>query len=99
MSCLSEKPWFVYIIRCRDLSLYTGITTDVPRRFAEHASAGPKSARYLRGRGPLALVFSEYVGTHAHALRVEHWLKQQPKKIKEAIIAKELMLPERTARP
>ena len=49
--------WFIYIIRCADGSLYTGITTDVSRRFAEHARSGPRAARYLRGRGPLTLVF------------------------------------------
>ncbi|MBT8330889.1 MAG: GIY-YIG nuclease family protein, partial [Deltaproteobacteria bacterium] len=46
--------WYVYMLRCCDGSLYTGIATDVERRFAEHQSNS--GAKYLRGRGPLALV-------------------------------------------
>ena len=48
--------WSVYLVRCSDNSLYTGIATDVARRFAEHQAQGPKTARYLRGRAALTLV-------------------------------------------
>jgi putative endonuclease len=49
------SQWFVYIIRATDQSLYTGITTDVERRFAEHQS-GRAGAKYFRGRSPEQLV-------------------------------------------
>lgn len=48
--------WYVYIIRCGDGTLYTGISTDVERRLVEHQEGGPKASRYLRGRGPLQLM-------------------------------------------
>ena len=83
----------MYLLRCQDGTLYTGITTNVPRRLAEHAGGGPKSAKYLRGRGPLTLVFSQAVGDHATALRVERWVKRQPKNCKEALIVGQGSLP------
>ena len=46
-------PWYVYILRCGDGTLYTGVTDDVPRRLAAHRSG--KGAKYTRGRGPLEL--------------------------------------------
>ena len=52
------NPWYVYIIRATDQSLYTGITTDVERRFAEHPS-GRAGAKYFRGRSPVELVLVE----------------------------------------
>jgi len=64
--------WWVYIVRCSDRSLYTGIALDVERRFAEHARADGKGAKYLRGRGPLELVLARVVGSRPRALRVEH---------------------------
>jgi len=52
------SQWYVYIIRATDQSLYTGITTDVERRFAEHQS-GRAGAKYFRGRSPVEVVFVE----------------------------------------
>jgi putative endonuclease len=78
--------WSVYIIRCRDGSLYTGISTDVARRFKEHSAAGPKSAKYLRGRGPLELVYKESVGSRSEALIEERRLKRLSKAEKELIL-------------
>ena len=65
----------LYIVRCADGALYTGITTDVDKRLAEHAS-GVRGAKFLRGRGPLEVVFTEAVGDRASALRLEHRVKQ-----------------------
>jgi len=79
--------WYLYLIRTRGGALYTGITTDVARRFAEHEAGGPKCARYLRGRGPLELVFQQHVGTRPEALRVESTVKRLPKAAKEELIA------------
>jgi len=74
--------WSVYLLRCADGSLYTGIATDVSRRLAEHAE-GDRGAKYLRGRGPLELVFHQKIGDRSLALRVEHRVKQFPKAYKE----------------
>lgn len=63
------KLWKLYMLRCRDGSLYTGITDDVQRRLAVHCSG--KGAKYTRGRGPLELVYVEFCGSHSHALRRE----------------------------
>jgi putative endonuclease len=84
--------WFVYVIRCADSSLYTGISTNVARRLAEHASGGPRAAKYLRGRGPLTLAFSACVGSRAKALSVERRLKTLSRERKEALLAGRMSL-------
>jgi len=84
---MSSKPWFVYLIRCRNGTLYAGISTDVQRRLSEHQEGAPKGARYLRGKGPLSLVYQAHVEGRAEATRVEIWLKKQPRKVKESLIA------------
>lgn len=76
--------WYLYIIKCRDGSLYTGITTDVKRRLAEHRDN--RGAKYLRGRGPLSLMFQKMIGSRAMALKVEHMVKKLPKHKKERLI-------------
>jgi putative endonuclease len=77
--------WYLYIIRCRDGSLYTGIATDVARRLAAHRAG--KGAKYLRGRGPLTLVYQTRIGSKALALRVERRVKALPKAKKEQLVA------------
>lgn len=79
--------WQVYLLRCGDGSLYTGITIDLARRLREHAAGGAAGAKYLRGRGPFTLVYSRAVGTRAEALRVERCIKKLPKACKERLIA------------
>lgn len=70
------KPDFsLYILRCADGSLYTGIAADVQKRLAEH-EAGPRGAKYLRGRGPFEIVYSSIVGDRASASQVEYRVKQ-----------------------
>lgn len=78
--------WHLYVIRTVDGSLYAGITTDVRRRYQEHASGGPKAARFLRAKPPQELVFRRRIGARSLALKAEYWFKQFPKKDKEAII-------------
>ena len=75
--------------------LYTGISTDVTRRLAEHQAG--KGARALRGRGPLQLVWQRSVGEQSLALRLEYRLKQWPKARKEALILGQVPLPEVTS--
>ncbi|MCA3013661.1 MAG: GIY-YIG nuclease family protein [Myxococcaceae bacterium] len=67
-------PWFVYMVRCRDGSLYTGITKDLDARVAAH-SAG-RGARYTRSRRPVTLVYSRRARDKSAALRAEHRLKR-----------------------
>lgn len=76
--------WYLYILRCRDGSLYTGITTDVPRRFAAHQEG--KGAKYTRGRGPLEIVYQESCGTHSQALKRELAVKALPRQEKLALV-------------
>jgi len=79
-----DVTWFLYLIRCKDGSLYTGITTDVERRFIEHQSG--KGAKYLRGKAPLTLAFQQKVGSRSAALKAEASIKQLSKADKEIII-------------
>ncbi|MEN8661265.1 MAG: GIY-YIG nuclease family protein [Lentimonas sp.] len=78
--------WSVYILRCADDSLYTGVAIDVARRFEEHQSQGPKSAKYTRGRGPLQIVYQLEVGTRSEACAEEYRIKQLSKAEKEALL-------------
>ncbi|MGI9236974.1 MAG: GIY-YIG nuclease family protein [Woeseiaceae bacterium] len=75
----------LYIVRCSDNTLYTGIAGDVARRIAEHET-GMRGAKYLRGKGPLKLEFSTVVGDRATASAVEYRVKRLSKAQKEAII-------------
>lgn len=76
--------WQLYMVRCVDGSLYTGIATDVARRFAEHQAG--RGAKYLRGRGPLQLVYQQPAGDRSRALRLELAVKRLSKEEKEALI-------------
>ena len=78
--------WSVYIIRCGDNSLYTGISNDVLKRFAVHQSKGAKSAKYTRTRHPLQLVFTAKIGSKSAASRAEYQIKQLSKKAKESLV-------------
>ena len=78
--------WYLYLIRCRDGSLYTGISTNVARRFAQHREEGAAGAKYLKGRGPLTLVFKKKLGSNSLALKVERRVKKLSKARKEALV-------------
>ncbi len=78
--------WHLYIVRCHDGSLYTGITTDVARRFAVHQESNSAGAKYLRGRGPLTLVFQKKLGSRSLAVGVESKVKKLSKARKEELI-------------
>ena len=79
--------WFVYLIRTRNDTLYTGVTRDVARRFEEHDSGGPRAAKALRGRGPLELAFQCAMRSKSDALKLEVEIKRWPKHRKEQLIA------------
>ena len=84
MTISHEMSWHLYLIRLDSGHLYTGITTDVARRFGEHKNG--KGAKFLRGREGLKLVFSRAVGDRSSALKIEAAVKKFPKQRKEALI-------------
>lgn len=86
----STSTWFLYMLRCKDHSVYTGITTDIERRIQEHETGNGKGARSLRGRAPLQLVFSYQLKNRSDALKAEYHVKQLPKVKKEQLISGEL---------
>ncbi len=80
------SEWYLYLIRVKNGSLYTGIATDVERRFSEHVAGGKKGAKYLKGRGPLKLVFRQKIGSRSQALKTEAAIKKMPRAQKENLI-------------
>lgn len=81
----ASARWHIYVLRCRDGSLYTGITTDVARRVAEHEE-GKLGAKYLRGRGPFNVVLEMEVEDRGLASRIEHRIKRLSKREKERLL-------------
>jgi putative endonuclease len=77
--------WFVYLVRCNDGSLYTGIARDVKARIALHEAG--RGARYTRGRGPLTLCAKRRCASKSEALRLEHAIKQLPTAKKQQLTA------------
>lgn len=82
----NKSSWFVYIMRCADGTLYTGITTDLARREQEHNSE-KNGARYTRSRRPVVLVYSEVVGNRSEASKREHAIKKLPLSGKMELVA------------
>ena len=80
-----EKRWVVYILSCNDGTLYTGITDNLSRRFAQHCAG--KGAKYTRGRAPLKLVYAERCADHSDALRREIAIKRLRRTKKQALCA------------
>ena len=79
-----ERIWYLYILRCKDSTLYTGITDNVERRFKAHSEG--KGAKYTRGRGPLELVYVEECMDKSAALKREHEVKSMTRAQKEKLI-------------
>lgn len=77
--------WLVYMVLCSDDSLYTGITTDLQRRFEQHASG--RGAKYFRGRRPLEVVYREECHTRSSAAKREREIKGLERSEKLALIA------------
>jgi putative endonuclease len=84
---VSRPAWFVYMLRCADGTLYTGITTDVDRRLAEHNGDQGLGARYTRSRRPVTLAYVESAGDRAEAARREAAIKQLDRACKLALCA------------
>ncbi len=79
-----NDPRYLYLIRTADNALYTGITTDVARRYRQHQTG--KGAKALRGKGELTLAFAAQVGDRSLALRIEYRIKQLTKRQKERLV-------------
>ena len=90
---MSGPHYSLYILRCGDGSLYTGIAIDVARRFREHES-GKRGAKYLRGRGPFTLVYEQALGNRSSAARAEYRVKQLDRSRKEALVSGDVSLEE-----
>lgn len=86
-----QNQWRVYILRCADNTLYTGITTDLQRRLAEHNGEGAggegAGAKYTRSRRPVSLVYQEISSSRAEATRREYEIKRLNKAHKEQLIS------------
>lgn len=81
---MDDNIWHVYILRCGDGTLYTGIARDVQARLEAHRSG--KGAKYTRGRSPLELVYTEQCATKSEALKRELAIKALPRAEKEKLI-------------
>ena len=84
---MSDK-WHVYIVRCSDNSLYTGIATDVKRRLEEHNQDNALGAKYTRARRPVKLVYQEKAESRSEASKREYAIRKLGKREKEALINK-----------
>lgn len=82
---MNASPWYVYLLRCADGTLYAGITTHLERRLAEH-NAGRAGAKYTRARRPVTLAWSEPAADRSAAGRREYALRRLPRAAKEALI-------------
>ncbi len=92
MSQEKVSQWSIYIVRTRLDTLYTGISTNVERRFKEHESNPKKGARYLKGKGPLELLWQQKVGSHGEALILEYKVKKLTKSKKKSLINGDICL-------
>ncbi|MUI54349.1 GIY-YIG nuclease family protein [Aliivibrio fischeri] len=86
-----KNTWFIYLIRTRVGSLYCGITNNLERRFKMHQNG--KGAKYLKGKGPLTLVWHRDVENKSIALKYEYRIKKMTKASKEALVINQIPLP------
>lgn len=87
MNDINHKKWYVYMIRCEDNSIYTGISTDVKRRFEEHQKG--KGAKYTKKRKPVKIETVFEVENRSEASKLEYFIKSFSKKEKEFFIFNE----------
>ena len=84
---MSKSPWYVYILRCADSTLYTGVTTDTERRTKEHNGNNKLGAKYTRTRRPVQLAYSEACEDRSSACKREAEIKKLSRKAKLNLIA------------
>ncbi len=85
---MKKEIWHVYMVRCSDGTLYTGITNDLEKRIEAHNS-GKEGARYTRSRRPVKLVYSEQVKSKSAAAKLEYQLKKLPRLKKDTLVRSE----------
>jgi len=85
---VTTPGWQVYLLRCADGSLYTGITSDLPRRLAQHNGERAGGPRYTRGRRPVTLLWSEAAASRSAAQQREAAIKKLSRRRKLALAAK-----------
>lgn len=78
--------YYFYMVRCKDNSLYCGITNNLKKRIEEHNSHSPRTAKYTRSRKPVVLVYSETFPDRPSAMKREYEVKQWSKEKKEQLI-------------
>jgi putative endonuclease len=81
-----KNEWSLYMIKTRMNTLYTGISLDVERRLKEHSGDNKRGARYLKGKGPLELMWQECVGSKSDALSLEYRVKKLNRRQKQSLI-------------
>ncbi len=83
---MSARPWHLYLLECDGRAIYTGITTDVERRLAEHTAGLSRAARYTRGVREFRLLYTVELGERTLTARAEYRLKQLPRNTKMQIV-------------
>ena len=74
LASLDNQPWYVYIIMCKDKTLYTGITINIKKRLLDHENS--RGAKYTKNRGPFTLIYSEKSLNRAEASQREYQIKK-----------------------
>jgi putative endonuclease len=82
----TSTEWHVYVVRCADTTLYTGIARDLQARINQHNTG--RGAKYTRGRLPVTLIYQEAAADRGAALRREHEIKRMAPQAKRALVAK-----------
>lgn len=88
MTTITNKPYIVYILLCSDMSLYTGITNNLERRFKQHNGQIKGGAKYTRSKRPVSLLHSEKFETKSDAMKREYEIKKL-KKVKKLLISRQ----------
>ena len=81
-----DSIWHVYILRCADNTLYTGVAIDVEKRLNEHNGIAKKGAKYTQGRRPVELAYQEPASSRSAACKREYMIKSLSKLEKETLI-------------
>ncbi|MFC3120847.1 GIY-YIG nuclease family protein [Agaribacter flavus] len=89
----AAEPWFIYLIETAKNSLYCGVTKDLERRFNEHKAQSTKTAKALRGKAPLRLVYAAQLNNKSEALKAEIWIKKRTRLEKLALIDGHKLIP------
>lgn len=90
MTKTNNSTWYVYLLRCADNSLYTGVCTNIEQRLYEHNHSNIKGAKYTRTRRPVALAYCEQQKDRSSACKREYAIKQLTKAKKEQLVKNQI---------